>query len=60
MDPAQNTIGGNSQFQDKKSLYRNSSVVLTREIGEKTNWKINEIENHQDLLINIAIKIFRP
>ena len=60
MDPAQNTIGGNSQFQDKKSLYQNSSVVLTREIGEKTNWKIDEIVNHQDLLIDIAIKIFRP
>jgi len=60
MDPAQNTIGGNDVFIQKKPLYQNSSVMLTKEIGEKTSWTKNEIENHQDLLIDAAVKIFRP
>jgi hypothetical protein len=60
MDPAQNTIGGNDNFIQKRSLYQNSSVILTKEIGEKTIWTKNEIENHQNLLINAAMTIFRP
>lgn len=60
MDLAQNTIGGNDVFIQKRSLYQNSSVILTKEIGEKTSWTKKEIENHQNLLIDIAITIFRP
>ena len=60
MDPAQNTIGGNDNFIQKRSLYQNSSVMLTKEIGEKATWTTNEIENQQNLLIAAAVKIFRP
>lgn len=60
MDPAQNTIGGNDNFIQKRELYQNSSVILTKEIGEKTTWTKNEIENQQNLLIDAAVKIFRP
>ena len=60
MDPAQNTIGGNDSFIQKRSLYQNSSVMLTKEIGEKATWTTNEIENQQNLLIDAAVKIFRP
>lgn len=60
MDPAQNTIGGDDVFIQKKSLYQNSSVMLTKEIGEQISWTKNEIENHQNLLVDAAIAIFHP
>lgn len=60
MDPAQNTIGGNDNFIQKRKLYQNSSVILTKQIGEKTTWTKKEIENHQNLLIDATIAIFRP
>ncbi|WP_330204487.1 DUF262 domain-containing HNH endonuclease family protein [Cyanobacterium sp. Dongsha4] len=58
MDPQQNNIGDNDPFINKKSLYKNSSVVLTQEIGNMENWTATEIENHQNLLIEIAISLF--
>ena len=59
LDPAQNNIGGNDNFSNKKSLYQKSSVVLTQEIGSKTAWTKSEIEAHQKLLIDAAVAIFR-
>ncbi len=38
MDPAQNTLGGNEPFTSKAPLYKQSSVLLTQEIGAKTMW----------------------
>ncbi len=48
------------QAARKRTLYQNSSVMLTKEIGEKATWTKNEIENQQNLLIDAAVKIFRP
>ncbi|HEY9673681.1 MAG TPA: DUF262 domain-containing HNH endonuclease family protein [Waterburya sp.] len=60
MDPAQNTLGGNDAFMSKAPLYRASSVLLTQEIGAKTVWAQNEIDDHKQLLVNAALKIFLP
>ena len=60
LDPAQNTIGGNDPFASKKSLYQASSVMLTRSIADNINWTQLEVQNHKNLLINIALKIFCP
>ncbi len=60
MDPAQNTLGGNDPFTSKASLYQQSSVLLTQEIGVKTNWAQTEIDSHKHLLIDAALKIFLP
>ena len=60
MDPAQNNIGGNDGFTSKQVLYQASSVSLTKEIGEKTNWTHTEISGHQSFLINAASEIFSP
>lgn len=60
LDPAQNTIGGNDPFDAKKLLYQASSVLLTRNIARNATWSEQEIKNHKNLLINIALKIFSP
>ena len=60
LDPAQNTIGGNKSFDLKRVLYQSSSVLLTKEIGEKTNWTQKEIDDNKKLLIDIALKVFYP
>lgn len=60
MDPAQNTMGGNDNFTIKKPLYQASSVDLTQKIGLNITWTHLEIEAHKNLLVDAAIKIFRP
>ena len=59
MDPAQNTLAGNENFLTKKPIYQASSVILTQEIGGKTAWKENEIEQHKDRLNDAALAIFK-
>ncbi|WP_460205742.1 DUF262 domain-containing protein [Scytonema sp. NUACC21] len=60
LDPAQNTLGGNEPFEAKRSLYQASSVLLTRNIALNDNWGEEEIKNHKNLLIDIALKVFYP
>jgi uncharacterized protein with ParB-like and HNH nuclease domain len=60
LDPAQNTIGGNDPFDAKRSLYQASSVLLTRNIARNQTWGEQEIKNHKNLLIDIALKVFYP
>ncbi|ACB52631.1 hypothetical protein cce_3283 [Crocosphaera subtropica ATCC 51142] len=60
MDPQQNGIGDNEPFLRKKTLYQQSSVFLNKEIGNKPHWTLEEISNHEDFLIDAAVKIFRP
>lgn len=60
LDPAQNTIGGNDSFDLKRVLYQASSVVLTKEIGKKTDWTRTEIDDNKKLLTDIALKVFYP
>lgn len=60
LDPKQNTIGGNDDFNSKQNIYLSSSVLMTREIAKNANWTEIELKAHNDLLINIALKIFYP
>lgn len=59
-DPAQNTFGGNKPFSDKRELYLQSTVLLTRDIAAKATWSKQEIEDHKKLFIDIALKVFYP
>lgn len=58
LDPAQNTIGGNDPFDKKKSLYQQSSVLLTRDLANNQVWTEQEIINQKNLLIDVALKVF--
>lgn len=60
LDPKQNSTGGNDDFNSKQNIYLSSSVLMTREIAKNANWTETEIKAHNDLLINIALKIFYP
>ncbi|MBS9386231.1 MAG: HNH endonuclease [Dolichospermum sp. BR01] len=60
MDTVENVRGDNDPFLTKKHLYQRSSVVLTQEIGTKTDSTLTEIEIHQQSLIDAAIAIFHP
>ncbi|MEH1925030.1 DUF262 domain-containing protein [Nostoc sp.] len=60
LDPAQNTYGGNDTFIDKKPLYQASSMLLNRDIAVQANWTQQEINNHKNLLVDVALKIFSP
>lgn len=60
MDPVQNNIGDDKPFREKKNLYATSTANLTKEIGEKDSWGVEEIEGHKNNLIDISLKIFRP
>ncbi|MEM9922856.1 MAG: HNH endonuclease family protein [Cyanobacteria bacterium P01_D01_bin.50] len=60
LDPAQNTIASNDAFEAKKTLFQQSSVELTRNIGKKQAWTEQEVENHKNMLIDIALKVFYP
>lgn len=60
LDPAQNTLGGNDAFTAKRSLYQASSVLLTREIATNTDWTQQKLNDHKNLLINVALKVFNP
>lgn len=59
-DPAQNTLGGNNPFADKRSPHQESTVLLTRDVAANSIWTKVEIENHKKLLIDIALKVFYP
>lgn len=59
LDPAQNNKGDNDSFIQKKSIYTQSSVVLTQDIGANATWTQTEIDAHKNLLIDAAIKIFQ-
>lgn len=60
LDPAQNTIGANDIFTAKRVIYESSAVLLTKEIAQKTDWTQKAINDHQKLLIDIALKVFNP
>ncbi len=60
LDPAQNSVCGNDPFTAKRLPYQASTVLLTREIAAKTAWLQQEINDHKNLLIDIAMKAFYP
>ncbi len=59
MDPAQNSLAGNDGFESKVPIYLRSSVVLTREIGERTAWTRKEFDQHKENLKSIALNVFK-
>lgn len=56
MDAKSNSNIGNSSFEDKKSSFLSSSFELTKKIGNKEKWGVEEIEERQKELAKLAIK----
>jgi len=47
---------GNMSFAIKKEVYKESSYQLTNQLAELDNWNIQDIENRQKVLAELAIK----
>ncbi|MBE9116821.1 DUF262 domain-containing protein [Lusitaniella coriacea LEGE 07157] len=60
LDPSQNSSKGNEPFEEKISMYQQSSVKLTNDIAKNGTWTEQEFNKNQDLLIDIALKVFVP
>lgn len=56
MDAKSNSIIGNSSFSQKKPHFLSSSFELTKEIGNKEKWGVEEIEERQKELAKLAVK----
>ncbi len=50
---------GNSSFESKKPYFKDSGFILTKEIADKENWTITEINERQDRLANLAIETWK-
>ena len=60
MDPGQNTLGGNEPFVNKKHIYVQTAVEMTKQIGDKQAWTLSDIDAHRDFLLNSAVAVFGP
>ena len=49
----------NKPFQDKKTEYKNSNIVITRSVSEYSNWNEDTIVERSKDLIDIAKKIWK-
>jgi uncharacterized protein with ParB-like and HNH nuclease domain len=50
---------GNISFAEKKEFYSTSSFSLTRRIATKDKWGIEEINERQDAMANLALKAWK-
>ncbi|MBS6006902.1 MAG: DUF262 domain-containing protein [Clostridium baratii] len=53
-----NRIISNKVFEDKKRMYDKSSIIISKEITKYTKWGASEIEDRQNELAKIALKIW--
>jgi hypothetical protein len=55
LQAAENTVAGNSGYEKKKPVLLNSQFSLTREAGQYDEWTINEIDDRQSKLAELAV-----
>jgi hypothetical protein len=58
MGPTDNVAGGNDDFGTKRRLFQISSVGLNQVIGQNVQWSNAEVEQHLNLLKDMACKVF--
>jgi hypothetical protein len=51
-----NTLIGNSSFDEKKKVLKESTYLLTSEVAEYSKWEINEINERQKKLAKLAVE----
>ncbi|MDF2954910.1 MAG: hypothetical protein OD815_000526, partial [Candidatus Alkanophagales archaeon MCA70_species_2] len=49
---------GNGPFEDKKSIYKESELIITKKIAEYYDWTPSEIEKRQKELAKKAVEIW--
>ncbi len=58
LDKTMNSDIGNGPFKNKKSIYINSELVITRDLAKYDDWTPSEIEERQKEFAGRAIKIW--
>ena len=56
LQASQNTIIANSSFADKKDVLKNSTFMLTAQVGQKRTWGKDEISARQKKLAELAVQ----
>lgn len=55
LQATKNSIIGNSSFADKREALRNSTYLLTQDVGRKKTWGTREILERQKDLAKLAV-----
>lgn len=58
LNPSTNVKLGNKPFSEKREAYAKSPYLLTQKVGEYTQWGPDEIDDWQDSLAQIAVKVW--
>ncbi len=58
MDSDLNVAADNDPFEDKKAVYQQSRIEITRSIVDKPFWDTEAIENRQQELSQIAVQVW--
>jgi hypothetical protein len=58
LNPDENAKLGNKGFDEKRSIYAKSPLLLTQSVGAFDNWGPTEIDQWQESLADIAVKIW--
>lgn len=58
LDKKMNSDIGNGPFEDKKSIYKESELIITKKIAEYYDWTPSEIEKRQKELAKKAVEIW--
>jgi hypothetical protein len=56
MQATANSNLGNSEFEEKKAVYKQSAYLLTKQVGNYNTWGAEEIKDRQEKLAAMAVK----
>ncbi|MGH2594715.1 MAG: DUF262 domain-containing protein [Actinomycetota bacterium] len=56
--PTDNKAASNAPFEDKKPIYLQSRIRMTRDVGESADWTLATLLNRQETLVNRALAVF--
>lgn len=54
-----NKLVGRKLFKDKKIIYSNSSIAITKKLSKMPTWDVDQIHKRQGSLSKIAIKVWK-
>jgi len=58
LNPEQNVKLGNKGFEEKRAIYAASPLLMTQQIGGYLTWGPDEIDQWQERLAELAVKIW--
>ena len=59
MDSNLNVAANNASFEEKKVIYQQSRIEMTRSLAESPEWSTRTIEERQRVLAQTAVQVWR-